>query len=91
MRALIQTETESMPELTDEQKAARVQRFRRIIKYRNWFGWVFAVVGGMLFWNGFEDGQSPIIMLNGAMFFGYGLFMVWQTRRAREKLDGREG
>jgi len=26
-------------------------------------------------------------MINGVLFFGYGLFMVWQSRRARERLE----
>jgi hypothetical protein len=39
---------------------------------------------------GFENDQSPMVMLNGALFFGYGLFMVWQTKRAMANLTSGE-
>ena len=77
-----------MTGLTEEQKAKKVAHFRRIIKYRSWFGWLFAVVGAVLFAVGVDQGQNPMVMLNGFLFFGYGCFMVWQAKRAREKLDG---
>jgi hypothetical protein len=75
-----------MPELTDEQKARRVAHFRRVIKYRSWFGWIFAVVGASLFYVGFANGQNPMVLLNGFLFLGYGLFMVRQAKRAMQKL-----
>lgn len=78
-----------MPELTDEQKANKVLHFRRIIKYRSWFGWIFAIVGAILFVVGVKQNQNPMVMLNGFLFFGYGCFMVWQAKRAREKLDNQ--
>ncbi len=77
-----------MTGLTEEQKAKKVAHFRRIIKYRSWFGWLFAVVGAVLFAVGVDQGQNPMVMLNGFLFFGYGCFMVWQAKRAGEKLDG---
>jgi len=76
-----------MAALTDEQKAKKVTPFRRIITYRSWFGWIFAIVGAVLFGVGVKEGQNPMVMLNGFLFFGYGCFMVWQAKRAREKLD----
>jgi len=76
-----------MAALTDEQKAKKVTHFRRIIKYRSWFGWIFAIVGAVLFGVGVKEGQNPMVMLNGFLFFGYGCFMVWQAKRAQEKLD----
>jgi hypothetical protein len=76
-----------MAALTDEQKAKKVTHFRRTIKYRSWFGWIFAIVGAVLFGVGVKEGQNPMVMLNGFLFFGYGCFMVWQAKRAREKLD----
>ena len=76
-----------MVALTDEQKAKKVTHFRRIIKYRSWFGWVFATVGAVLFGVGVKENQNPMVMLNGFLFFGYGCFMVWQAKRARQKLD----
>ena len=77
-----------MPSLTDEQKAKKVAHFRRIIKYRSWFGWIFAIVGGVLFGVGVKQDQDLMVMLNGFLFFGYGCFMVWQAKRAIAKLDG---
>ncbi len=72
---------------TPEQLAKKMAHFRRVIRYRSYFGWIFAVVGAILFFVGLENNQMPLIMINGALFFGYGFFMVWQTKRARERLD----
>ena len=79
-----------MRKLTDEEKQKRVQHFRKVIKYRSWFGWVFTVVGGSLFGVGLQNTEIPLIMINGVLFFGYGLFMVRQTKIARESLDREE-
>ena len=79
-----------MKEYTTEQKVRRIEHFRRVIKYRYWFGWVFTIVGAVLFGVGLQNNQMPLIMINGLMFFGYGIFMIWQTKRAREKLDRGE-
>lgn len=72
---------------TPEQMAKKVAHFRRVIRYRSYFGWIFAVVGAVLFGVGVKNEGLALIMINGALFFGYGLFMVWQTKRAREGLD----
>lgn len=77
----------SRTKLTPEQMAKKVAHFRRVIKYRSYFGWMFTIVGGTLFGVGMKNNQMPLIMINGALFFGYGLFMVWQTKRARQRLD----
>ena len=79
-----------MRKLTDEEKQKRVQHFRKVIKYRSWFGWVFTVVGAILFGVGLKNSEILLIMINGVLFFGYGLFMVRQTKRARESLDRGE-
>lgn len=70
-----------------EQMAKKVNNFRRVIRFRYYFGWIFTVVGGALFGVGIKNNHLPLIMINGALFFGYGLFMVWQTKRARQRLD----
>ena len=75
-----------MRKLTDEEKQRRVDHFRRVIKYRSWFGWVFTVVGGTLFGVGLQNSQNPLIMINGVLFFGYGLFMVRQTKKGSKEL-----
>ena len=75
------------PQPSPEQMAKKVAHFRRVIKYRSYFGWVFTVVGAVLFFVGVKNNQMPLIMINGVLFFGYGLFMVWQTKKARERLD----
>ena len=80
-----------MKELTEEQKANKVVHFRRVIKYRSWFGWVFAVVGGTLCVVGLNNIQAPMVLLNGVLFFGSGLFMVWQAKRALSNIDNSSG
>ena len=75
------------PQPSPEQMAKKVAHFRRVIKYRSYFGWVFTVVRAVLFFVGVKNNQMPLIMINGVLFFGYGLFMVWQTKKARERLD----
>ncbi|MEC8866827.1 MAG: hypothetical protein VXX20_10080, partial [Verrucomicrobiota bacterium] len=64
--------------------------FLGVIKYRSWFCWVFTVVGGTILLFGLQNSQNPLIMINGVLFFGYGLFMVRQTKRARKSLDRGE-
>ena len=75
-----------MSELTDEQKAKKVVHFRRIVKGRILFGWTFTIVGTVLFGVGFKNNQSLLIMLNGLTFTAWGLFMVWQAKRALSNL-----
>ena len=75
------------PQPSPEQMAKKVAHFRRVIKFRSYFGWVFTVVGAVLFFVGVKNNQMPLIMINGVLFFGYGLFMVWQTKKARQRLD----
>ena len=72
---------------TPELMAKKVTHFRRVIKFRSYFGWIFALVGAGLFGVGVKNGNMPLIMINGVLFFGYGLFMVWQSRRASESLE----
>ena len=76
-----------MPEYSEEQKAKRISHFRRIIKYRIWFGWIFAFVGLSLFAVGLRGDQIEwLVVVNGSLFSGYGLFMVRQAKRALSNL-----
>ena len=60
-----------MPEYSEEQKAKRISHFRRIIKYRIWFGWIFAFVGLSLFAVGLRGDQIEwLVVVNGLSFFG---------------------
>ena len=72
---------------TPDQMEKKIAHFRRVIKFRSYFGWVFAVVGAALFVVALQGNKMPLIMINGVIFFGYGLFMVWQTKRARARVD----
>ena len=77
-----------MAEYTEEQKTKRISHFRRIIKYRKWFGWIFAFVGVSLFTSGIRGDQiNWFAVMNGVLFAGYGLFMVRQAKRALAKLS----
>jgi hypothetical protein len=76
-----------MPELLDEEKARSVARFRKIVKYRAWFGWVFTIVGASLFVVGLKESNNPLLILNGVCFFGYGLFMVRQAKKHLRELS----
>ena len=62
--------------LSDEQKAKRVNHFKRIIKYRSWFGWLFSIVGAVLFGVGVKQNQDPMVMLNGFLFWLWVLYGV---------------
>jgi len=44
---------------TDEEKARRVTHFRRVVKYRGLFGWVFGIVGVVLFFVGVKKWAKP--------------------------------
>jgi hypothetical protein len=69
-----------------EEKVRRISHFQRVIRYRKLFGWVFSGVGLVLFVVGVKNSQNPLIMINGALFFGYGLFMVRQAKKAGAQL-----
>jgi len=73
---------------TEEEKERRISHFQRVIRYRKLFGWVFSGVGLVLFFVGLKNAQNPLIMVNGALFFGYGLFMVRQAKKAGAQLSG---
>ena len=73
---------------TEEEKERRISHFQRVIRYRKLFGWVFSGVGMVLFFVGVKNAQNPLIMVNGALFFGYGLFMVRQAKKAGAQLSG---
>ena len=73
--------------LTDEEKDKKIAHFRRLLKYRSWFGYVFTIVGFGLFVVGFDQGNFGMIMINGILFSGYGIFMIWQAKRALRNLS----
>ena len=68
-------------------KVQRKEHFMRIIRYRSIFGWIFSGVGFALFIVGLKNLHNPLVLINGVLFFGYGLFMVWQTKKAKEKME----
>ena len=41
----------------------------------------------MLFIVGLRNLSNLMLLLNGFLFFGYGLFMVWQAKKAKEKIS----
>ena len=73
---------------TEEEKERKISHFQRVIRYRKLFGWVFSGVGLVLFFVGLKNAQNPLIMVNGALFFGYGVFMVRQAKKAGAQLSG---
>ena len=73
--------------LSSLEPSRRENHFKRVIRYRSIFGWVFSGVGLVLFIVGLRNLQNPMVLINGILFFGYGLFMVWQTKKAKEKMD----
>ena len=73
-------------EPSDEEKAKRVEKFRKVIGYRKIAGWAVSVVGSGLLVVGI-GGSQPMLIVNGILFLGYGLFMVWQSVKALGKLS----
>jgi len=76
-----------MKVVSDEEKERRTNHFKRVIFYRSIFGWMFSLVGFVLFTVGLKNLSNPLVLINGILFFAYGLFMVWQTKKARAKLE----
>jgi len=76
-----------MKAVTDEEKELKINHFKRVIFYRSIFGWMFSLVGFTLFIVGLKNLSNPLVLINGVLFFAYGLFMVWQTKKARAKLE----
>jgi len=73
--------------LSSVETSRRTDHFKRVIRFRSIFGWVFSGVGFALFIVGLRNLQNPLVLINGLLFFAYGLFMVWQTKKAKEKMD----
>ena len=74
--------------LSDEQKAKRVNHFKRIIKYRSWFGWLFHR-RCCSFWGWVQQNQDPMVMLNGFLFWlwvFYGVASKVQRRNWKRTL-----
>ena len=78
----------TMNQYTDKEMEKRLHHFRRVIRYRSLFGWVFTGAGLGMFLFGLKNLANPLILINGVLFFAYGLFMVWQTKKAKAKLEG---
>ena len=76
---------------SDEEKSLRVNKFRRIIGYRKYAGVAISLAGLALLAVGIRDlgaTHGSFLLLNGAMFFGYGCFMFWQAARSQKNLGG---
>ena len=76
-----------MRDISENEKARRISHFRRVIFFRSIFGWIFSMVGFVLIIVGLNNLNKILVVINGFLFFAYGLFMVWQTKRAKEKLN----
>jgi len=76
-----------MKDISEDEKTRRVSHFRRVIFFRSIFGWIFSLVGLSLFVVGLNNLNNPLVLINGFLFFAYGLFMIWQTKSAKAKLD----
>ena len=79
-----------MPQLSNQEKARRVSQFRKIIVYRFWAGWLIAILGPIFLVVAMLKDQDPLIILNGVLFLGYGIFMVRQSKKASRNLETRE-
>ena len=77
------------PKPTPEQMAKKVTHFRRVIKFRSYFGWMFAIVGGTLFGVGLKNNQMPLIMINGALFLD--MDSLWFGRQSVPGSDWTAG
>lgn len=69
----------------DRRSFVRRKHFLRIIRYRSFFGLFIAGIGFVLLLVGLKKLDQPLILINGVMFAGYGLFMNWQAKRARKQ------
>jgi hypothetical protein len=74
-------------ELSDAEMDRKIEHFQRIIRWRSMLGWFLTGVGLFFFIIGLKNLQNLILLLNGVLFFGYGLFMVWQAKKAKEKIS----
>ena len=74
-------------ELSDAEMDQKMEHFQRIIRWRSMFGWLFSGAGLILFIVGLRNLHNLMLLLNGFLFFGYGLFMVWQAKKAKEKIS----
>jgi len=74
-------------DLSDAEMERKIEHFQRIIRWRSKLGWFLAGIGLVFFIIGLRILQNLILLLNGFSFLGYGLFMIWQAKKAKEKIS----
>jgi len=74
------------PKLTDEEIDRRIEKFRKIVRFRKIAGIAIAVVGLVLLITGLRTGGELLLMVNGLFCFCYGVFMRWQAVQAEKKM-----
>ena len=79
-----------MNKFSEEEKNRRIDHFRKVIYFRSLFGWIFAGVGVCLVGVGLKNLDNLLVLINGLLFFAYGLFMVWQTEKAKVNLGSKK-
>lgn len=74
------------PKLTDEEIDRRIEKFRKVVRYRKITGLVLAVVGFALLIIGLQTGGDLLLMINGSFCLCYGAFMLRQAVQAEKKM-----
>ncbi len=77
-------------EFSEKEKSQRINHFRRVIRWRSRFGWIFSIVGLVLFFIGLKNQHNLMVLINGLLFMGYGIFMVWQSKKALAKFNANK-
>tara|TARA_B100000959_G_C14883181_1_gene583459 strand:- start:225 stop:494 length:270 start_codon:yes stop_codon:yes gene_type:complete len=80
-----QIEDNVKTELSDEEIDRRIEKFRKVVRYRKITGMVLAAVGLIVLLIGLRTEGGVFLTINGAFCMGYGLFMRWQAVRYEKK------
>ena len=72
--------------LTEKEMDRRIEKFRKIVKYRKVAGVVLAVAGAGILFFSLKSGGDPLLMANGGFCLCYGAFMRMQAVRAEKKM-----
>ena len=82
----------SKPEISDEEKDHRIQKFRKMITYRKITGVAISLAGIVVLIIGLQKTGTGAVLLsvNGCVLIGYGIYMHLQAIRYLRMLGERE-
>ena len=73
-------------ELSEEEIDQRIEKFRKVVRYRKYAGIVLSTVGLVVLGIGLTTPGDVFLKINGGFCLAYGAFMCWQSAKYAGKL-----